>query len=211
MSSFLHISELSSETPTSNTIYINPRFRNAHINPNFLPRKQLPPQSAANQQQQQPFNIHINPLFLSSSTTPVPAAALPVRAPSLHPPIQLPKTSIISQTSRKLVRQPFAAQTSASINRRAENTTNGAPPLVKIGKRKLVRVRPVSNRAPLSNSNNTIENKAKFYVRVLDKTAYKIDRRSSNGKRSSFHGGINMNESLKSTRVIVTDRRLSRM
>lgn len=196
MSSFTNITELSSETRPNNTIYINPRFRNAHINPNFLLRKQ-PPSHAT-----QPFNIHVNPLFLSSLPTPPAPPQIPIQPP--------PKASIISQTNRKLVRQPVVQTLIATSS---EKSTSAADALVKIGKRKLVRVGQTSIRLPLSNS--YASEKSKSAIKVFNKAAYKIDRRNKmrlSIKKPYLYGSNNqLNESLKSTQVVVTDRRLLRM
>lgn len=200
MSKLTNIFEPSLETSTSNTIYINPRFRNAHINPNFLPRKQV--------QTPQPFNIHINPLFLPSHTQPITQASNQLPSQS-QPKLHLPKASIISQTNRKLVRQPIH-QTPA-ITRTAEPPQHTTP-LVKIGKRKLVRAEQLF-RVPLANSNN-IPDKPKSTIKVLQKTAYSIDRRNGPQlpiKRNLYKINNQLNENLKSTRVVVTDRRLLRM
>lgn len=191
----------SSETPISNTIYINPRFRNAHINPNFLPRK--PPTQTT-----QPFNIHINPLFLSAHqmSTTVPRVAS--HPPTTHPP----KASIISQTNRKLVRQPLVGTSSVSV--RLHNEPKKEPPqLVKIGNRKLVRVKVPPSRPPLGILSN-LGQKVRTPVKVLNKKAYSIDRRNRlnlPNKRNLYRISNQLNESLESTRVVVTDRRLLRM
>lgn len=168
-----------SDTSTSSTIYINPRFRNAHINPNFLPRSQLPPAA-------QPFNIHINPLFLAAR----PTFATVQHDTSQPPAPRLERSTIISQTSRKLVRKPIVH--SAKVIPRAE--TPNKPPLIKIGQRKLVRVGLPTRPAIVAER-----------VVFFRKTPYTIDRRNRlNGHRIS-------NATLKSTRVVKTNRKMSRM
>lgn len=197
-----HISSgTSPATPVASTIYINPRFRNAHINRNFLLRKHigldLPPVPTPS-----PFNIHINPAFLPA---PPPLANVPQSTQLL---VQKPKASIISQTNRKLVRQPVVQSLVRPISPAQRVSETSMAPLLKIGQRKLVRVGH-SSRPPLGNS-NYIE-KALSTIKVLNPNAYKIDRRKVAPTLPVKRIGNHLDESLASTRVLVTDRRLLRM
>ncbi|GAB0099182.1 Zinc finger CCCH domain-containing protein 3 [Sergentomyia squamirostris] len=91
-------------------IHINPKFRNAHINPSFFTTPTIP------------ANIHVNPKFLHVPPPPAPA-----------PPCEkFPKTEPIYKTMRKIIRN--VPSTSAKTLPSTPSTR-----LVKIRKHKLIR------------------------------------------------------------------------
>ena len=222
---------------TASSIHINPKFRNAHFNPNFI-NKNAQLQS---QQAPQSTNIYINPKFLTDPSVVMPhfqmASVPPVaisfpRLPS--PPVQIPpKNKIISKTSHKLIRQPIQTPP-----RQVMKDTGFAEriPLIKIGVRKLIRAGDSTSKS-LTKRNTVIAVKlarkppkklirkplqTKYKI-VKEQTTYKIDRRTIKAKLVSpvkrvgvagtkfglLRPGIN--ESLTPTKVIITNHKLLRM
>lgn len=195
-----------SNPPSS--IYINPKFRNAHINPNFLPKNLVQSTAAAtgphNEPQQQqppppppllkPTNIFVNPNFLrpnqmtavltdapsSTPAVPVPVTSQPCyRQPQQQP--QYVQAKIISQTNRKLVRQPQQQLTQSSIVTRPLVPANS--PLLRIGMRKLVRRNCSATAAASASSpsrSSSLQPPVRHTVALKAKhaaTRYKFDRR----------------------------------
>lgn len=150
-------------------IHFNPKFKNAHINPNFI---------------QQPSKILINPRFLlqqndyQSSTHEIfsrPTEILPT----------LQSTAIIRNTRRTLIRAP-------AVSKPPIPSTSKLPPvehpsncknLIKIGKNKLVtaahlvRVQQKENEIIKSKSESFIKTKKLKRMETEPKSIYKIDRR----------------------------------
>lgn len=186
---------------SNQSIYINPKFRNAHINPNFLPKCLTSGQKLPNPQAQPtPTNIFVNPNFLRPNQPIlqqqpqriVLAQVIPSSsAYQLQQPVGLaPKftqAKIISQTNRKLVRQPIvqpqplpsATQTTATVPIQSSSS-----PLLRIGMRKLVR-RGILAPTAVANSRispirHTATLKAKHTSRHSS-NQYKFDRRPNVG------------------------------
>lgn len=199
---------LSTAVPAS-SVHINPKFRSAHINPNFLNKKPLEP-IASNQ-------IHVNPKFYNNylqaptiSSHPTPIASiqpstsqntvtvtnnrfsikrLPIKATIPSP--------IISKTNKKIVRQPLQAPTtypsisklSISSSRIAKSYKN---PLVQNHPKSLVRQGALLNK----------------YAALRSK--YSIDyRKTRTPQRLTFASSLN--QSLGATTVIVNNYKLRRM
>lgn len=194
---------------SNQSIYINPKFRNAHINPNFLPKcltqsttgQQLPKPPPA---QPTPTNIFVNPNFLR----PIQPILQPQRivlaqqvipsssAYQLQPAVGLaPKftqAKIISQTNRKLVRQPIVLPQPVPSSTQTKATvpiTSSSSPLLRIGMRKLVRRGiPVSNAVAttrISPIRHTVTLKAK-HASSHSSNQYKFDRRPNVGASNTL-------------------------
>lgn len=120
----------------SNRIHVNPKFKSAHINPNFL----LKQNDIAPKQPQ----IHINPKFIRPS--PIVESTHNILAP--------PKASLIQKTLRKIVRKhdPIQKPVPIKIDKCVDKFT-------KIGKNKLVRVKksPDIVKTQLKNLNKTTD------------------------------------------------------
>lgn len=146
------------------TIYINPKFRNAHINPNFLLKNRrqevstvaLPQETTvqiALPPPKQPTTIFINPNFLppnydvpmsTTSTIFDPPPPTTTTRPIVQAP-QYARTQIISQTNRKLVRQPTIPVPPPVLAPNSPIVSQPRVPLVRVGIRKLVRRVPASH------------------------------------------------------------------
>lgn len=225
------ITNTTATTIGSTSVYINPKFRNAHINPNFLPKKPL--QSLApppNQIYINPKfkNAHINPMFLQKNPPTTTVAVTPnhnVAEKKEIPPNFTPQTSIVTKTSRKIVRQSVVApniiQKSPPKLAQQKPVSVSAVPLVKLGKRKLVRLTQQLKTSSISKlPTKPLHTLYKIVKGDMPKNLYKIDRRlvrSSISKNrmpiKSVHrissGGLN--ETLAAQKVIITNRKLLRM
>lgn len=88
---------------TASTVHINPKFRSAHINPNFISKKPLQT-NASNQ-------IHVNPKFYNDYLQQCPSIPVATSQPSASyqsTTNRLPITApIISKTNKQIVRQPL--------------------------------------------------------------------------------------------------------
>lgn len=164
----------------ANTIHVNPKFKSAHINPNFLQKQQI-------------SMIHINPKFLNQEIQPI----------SIIDKISPVKADIITKTRRKLVRISSPAVTER-ISVKTETT-----PMVKFGSKKLIRasylnqiktkqlVVPVADQKLIKNRYKIIRtNKENAVIRPINRFV---------GKYSLCRvGGVNNN--ITPVKVIVTDR-----
>lgn len=232
---------------TSTTVFINPKFKNAHINPNFLP-KPPPLQSVATPNQiyiNPKFkNAHINPMFLHKNSTITAAEAPAVISAAvaishnddLQPlPAQLSiaplseLTSIVTKTSRKIIRQPAVStnrstSTAANVPKKPSTGLSSLnaiefAPLLKLGQRKLIRATHVDRKLStlLSNSNKSIKKPVHTTYKIVKGDAlvnmYKIDRRLIRTKTpiKNVHRVGGINETLSTQKVIITDRKLLRM
>lgn len=224
---------------TSSTVFINPKFKNAHINPNFL-AKATPLQSVVTPNQiyiNPKFkNAHINPMFLhKNSTIPTADPAATSAVVNIHIsdlqtlPAQLSVaplselTSIVTKTSRKIIRQPMP--TNASTLQAVNVPMNNAEfvPLLKFGKRKLIRATHVKSDdarklSTLSaNSKKSLKKPIHTTYKIVKGDAlvdlYKIDRRLVRTRtpiKSAHRVGV-INETLSTQKVLITDRKLLRM
>lgn len=147
------------------TIFINPKFKNAHINPNFL--------KSSN-------SIHVNPKFLN-------LVAPPAYEPPVNPPLPpLPDGSsassntIIRNTRRTLIRMPAVARPSTVVAQKPP-----APPnqLIRISKNKIVtaahlmQVQQKENEIIKQTTESIIKSK-KLQRKTESSSIYKLDRRS---------------------------------
>lgn len=169
----------------ANTIHVNPKFKSAHINPNFL--------------QKQPIStIYINPKFLNE---------LKYENIKMNQQFSPTTADIITKTRRKIVRNSSPAVTK-TILVKTETT-----PMVKIGNKKLIRASyfnqikekrlapsvPIDQKLIKNRYKLVRTNKENSFVRPINKFV---------GKYSLCRiGGVG---NLTPVKVIVTDRRLLR-
>lgn len=194
----------SSTSSSSSSIHINPRFRNVHINPNFLGKSnsshgdtQIPPPSSNARPQ-----IYINPRFLSKPMENVSIATTQITKTSaaIHPIVSRPYKSAQENYEDPAVAAEPLADTKIHTRKKiinASKPTIVAPlnlsivlqptinlkPLIKIGSKKLIRI----------SSNQTISKPSKAvakvrrpiqtkYKIVKEQSAFKIDRRTAKSK-----------------------------
>lgn len=167
-------------------IHINPKFKNAHINPNFI---------------QQTSRILINPRFLQqqqngselSISSSSQHHAYPSRPSEIHhQPTPLPSTAIIRNTRRTLIRAPAVSQQPirpviSTPNPPVALTTSSTAQnnhLIKIGKNKLVTAAHLMNAQ--QKANEIIKSKTESLIKTVKlkrneiksaKSIYKLDRR----------------------------------
>lgn len=161
-----------------NTIHFNPKFKNAHINPNFI---------------QQPSKILINPRFLlqqqqndyqSSNSTNIVS-----RSPEILPTTISPSTTaIIRNTRRTLIRAPAVSKfpmpsTSQFPTPPVAHHPINSKNLIKIGNNKLVtaahlmNVQQKENEIIKSKTESLMKTKKFKMMETEPKSIYKLDRR----------------------------------
>lgn len=146
---FAKLQNIMAQKPT--TIFINPRFKNAHINPNFLPNKILinpnflqhsnsfpvvdpvipnVTQALPQQQQHKQLDATINPIIRNTRRTLIraPAASrpnVPVFSPQsvvIRKPLQLPYQQLIKISKNKLVTAAHLMKCQQKENEIIKNT-----------------------------------------------------------------------------------------
>lgn len=166
------------------SIFINPKFKNIHVNPNFL--------------QQSSKNIHVNPLFFLGSNLVAFQPAPPLEEnPPVKPPLP-PMPAIIRNTRRKLIRAPAACSSSRSnvipqsnnaVSTRYELPVQPQHQLIKISKNKLVTAAHLMKCQQKENEiiKNTTEliMKTKKLQRKAEEpeSVYKLDHRTQKKKK----------------------------
>lgn len=165
----------------SNTIHVNPKFKSAHINPNFL--------------QKQPIStIYINPKFLNE---------LKFEKIKINEQITPVRAEIITKTRRKIVRNSSPAVT------KSVSVKNETTPMLKIGNKKLIRASYFNQikAKRLVPEPQLIKNRYKL-VRTNKENSIVRPMKRFVGKYSLCRiGGVG---NLTPVKVIVTDRRLLR-
>lgn len=220
-------------TESRTKVFINPEFKRAHINPNFLPKTfsaaatptEIHPAAAA----VLPPNIHFNPAFLERLSLQqqqqndlqpvVPAPTMAAKVPHPNP--------IIKHTKRKLIRACSAVPSPLVTAPRKEPLV---APLVKISRNKLVRS-VASPAAPLvipktfnKTAESPIDSEKRFHHAFkgsIQQQRYKLDRRPPGvvrkvvlkpPKPSSIRRySLVRTNSIVPQRVVVTDRRLLKL
>lgn len=206
-------------TESRTKIFINPEFKKAHINRNFLSKPFPAPTETQSPAVPQP-NIHFNPAFLErlslqrqqeqvileQNCTTVAEAKVPQPNP------------IIKNTKRKLIR---ACSTVPSLATPSCKVPLVAP-LVKISRNKLVRSVPLNAAAQVVAA-KTLKPNA---VRIVEKRfhtfngsnqRYRLDRRpgtlktAMKPKSSIRRYSLVRTNSIVPQRVVVTDRRLLKL
>lgn len=180
------------------SIYINPKFRNVHINPNFLTKchnQSISSEQPPKPPPAKPTNIFVNPNFLRPNQPILQQQSVLAQQVTdssftyhqLQPTPLAPKftqAKIISQTNRKLVRQPIAHHEPLPLGPQTKSavpTTASSSPLLRIGIRKLVRRGTAASIGPVATSRlspirHTVSLKAKYASSNLT-NQYKLDRR----------------------------------
>lgn len=151
-------------TQKPTTIFINPKFKNAHFNPHFLPNKK----------------IHVNPKFLHQSVIPEvalqPVSVLPT------PTNEFRSNAIIRNTRRTLIRTPAFPRSNVSVE-----VTKTAPSqqLIRLSKNKLVtaahlmKCQQKENEIITKTKESIIKSKKLQRKTETKDSVYKIDRRYS--------------------------------
>lgn len=166
----------------SNTIHVNPKFKSAHINPNFL--------------QKQPIStIYVNPKFLKE---------LKFENIKINQQVTPVKAEIITKTRRKIVRNSTPAVTKSVL------VKNETTPMLKIGSKKLIRAsyfNQIKAKRLVPPEPQLIKNRYKL-VRTNKENSVVRPMKRFVGKYSLCRiGGVG---NLTPVKVIVTDRRLLR-
>lgn len=203
-------------------IYINPEFKKAHINPNFLtknlPQAPTEPKPVAIAAP----SIHFNPAFLerlslrqqqqneprlSQESASAPTAPIPQSNP------------IITNTKRKLVR----ASSAIPVSTTAVRTAPLVAPLVKVSRNKLIRSVPASVVVPHVAVNPTTKSagvriEKRFKLINGSKALYKLDRRPAGTLRLSLKPKSSVrrfslvrSNSISPQKVVITDRKLLKL
>lgn len=157
------------------TIFINPKFKNAHFNPNFVPNNK----------------IHVNPKFLQKRMTSVDTGA-----PLQSMPIPLPQSihqtnAIIRNTRRTLIRAPEAPRSNDFIDKIEVKKFTSQPQqqLIKISKNKLVtaahlmKCQQKENEIIKKTTESIIKSKNLQRKNNTKDSIYKLDRRFSPQKK----------------------------
>lgn len=176
-------------------IFINPKFKNAHINPNFLKSS----------------NIHVNPRFLFSP--PLPALPVNRQLPPI-PVAPVVSNAIVRNTRRTLIRAGAASrpQLPQSLGNKAQHQ------LIKISKNKLVtaahlmRCQQKENEIIKRTAETIIKKRKLERKNEEQQTIYKLDRRldSSLKKKKKIVStySIRRIDAISPKKVIVSDRKL---
>lgn len=187
----------SSTPPTSSsTIHINPKFRNVHINPNFLGKpKNNKIQPAIPVTTVAPTQIYINPRFLNSQMQQAAVDGSVVVDPvdvkysihlaSIDTPEQcllatepLADTKIHTRTKIINTSRPKIGNVLAVRNIVAKTVND--KPLIKIGSKKLIRAASNQSVAAKTTMRRPLQTKYKI---VKEQSTFKIDRRSFKAKQ----------------------------
>ncbi|XP_062708054.1 zinc finger CCCH domain-containing protein 3 [Aedes albopictus] len=204
-------------------IYINPEFKKAHINPNFLtknlPQAPTEPKPVAIAAP----SIHFNPAFLerlSLRQQQQNEHRVP-QEPASAPTAPIPQSNpIITNTKRKLVR----ASSAIPVSTTAVRTAPLVAPLVKVSRNKLIRSVPASVVVPHVAVNPTTKSAG---VRIVEKrfklingskALYKLDRRPAGTLRLSLKPKSSVrrfslvrSNSISPQKVVITDRKLLKL
>lgn len=190
------------------TIFINPKFKNAHINPNFL--------KSSN-------HIHINPKFVQRLTD------LPAPQPAIQPPQPSEPTikicnPIIRNTRRTLIRavasRPNVSSTILPSRGQIQEKSFAQPQhqLIKISKNKLVtaahlmKCQQKENELIKQTTESLIKSKKLHRKSDMKESIYKLDRRqnelSKKKKRIVSTYSIRRIDTISPQKVIVPERSL---
>lgn len=148
----------------STTIFINPKFRNAYINPQFL-------MGASTNS-----TIHLNPKFFTAQP-PLPPPQ-PIEAPIKVPePPPLAKSAIIKNTKRSLIRAPEKIESTVVLEHPVEIKKMS---LIKISNTKLVNASHLMSKQ--QKENETIKKATESLIK-----AKKIQRKKASGEKASIY------------------------
>lgn len=175
---------LPNTTLAASSIYINPKFRNVHINPNFFGKSNSNNvnNSSISASANVPTHIYINPKFLNSAATtqsPIKSTSYMVNSENAEP---LADTKV--HTRKKIINS--SKPSSITIP-----SMSSIKPLIKINLKKLMRIaEPKSNSFGIEKSSKVIAKvrrpiQTKYKI-VKEQTAFKIDRRSQQAKEKAL-------------------------
>lgn len=168
----------------STTIFINPKFKNAYINPNFL----VPASTT----------IHVNPKFLNqqvitsvnhlSSQPPLPPPRQQIKVPEPPPLASTNKSAIIKNTKRSLIRVqeklpgaiPCHGQIQTQQPKPLTDTIEKKLNLIKISNTKLVNASQLMSRQ--QKENETIKKATESLIK-----AKKLQQKKANGQKQSIY------------------------
>lgn len=202
-------------------IFINPEFKKAHINRNFLSKTiaTAVPTDAQFTTVLQP-NIHFNPVFLERLSLQRQQEEInleKISKPSTEVKIPLPNP-IIKHTKRKLIRACAAVPSSATTLCKEPLVA----PLVKISRNKLVRSVPmvasaqvVAPKHQISDGVRIVEKRFNTFNSIYQ--PYKLDHRPGTSeailkpKSSIRRYSLVRTNSIVPQRVVVADRRLLKL
>ncbi|XP_062544546.1 zinc finger CCCH domain-containing protein 3 [Armigeres subalbatus] len=200
-------------------IFINPEFKKAHINPNFLTKNlPLPAPTEAKFAATAMPSIHFNPAFLEKLSLQRHHGQN-VSQEKAPPVISHQSNPIIKHTQRKIVRASAAPPTTGVLR-----TTPLVAPLVKVSRNKLVRsvatpIAPTVAVQPIKSVEARIVQKRFKLINGGSKQLYKLDRRPVPALRTAMKPNkssirrfsLVRSNSISPQKVIVTDRRLLKL
>ncbi|CAO1322120.1 unnamed protein product [Diamesa hyperborea] len=169
--------------PSSNQIYINPKFKSAHINPSFL--NYLNVQNALPHYVAKP-KIHINPKFLNRQQPETPA--IQVAVVETPQPIQ----AIFQTSKRKLIRVPIVDPQVKLYNNQQQEIVTPSTSLIKISNNKLISASQLmanqhkENELIKKTTESIINSKKDQRNREAAQSIYRLDRRPSANKKKKI-------------------------
>lgn len=198
-------------------IFINPEFKKAHINRNFLTKNlPLPAPTEAKSAATAVPSIHFNPVFLKRLSL---QRQEQIVSQEKAPPVISPQSNpIIKHTQRKIVRASATPPTMGVLR-----TAPLVAPLVKVSRNKLVRsvATPIVPNIAVQSikSEARIVQKRFKLINGGSKQLYKLDRRPAptlrmamkSNKSSVRRFSLVRSNSISPQKVIVTDRRLLKL
>jgi hypothetical protein len=156
------------EQQKSSTIFINPKFKNAYINPNFLKNS-----ASATQ-------IHLNPKFLQQQQQQQDAAPPPLQQHKKPEATSVNSSAIIKNTKRSLIRAPMKIESKQEQQPAAAAPSHASPQnLIKISNTKLIKASHLMKYQQKENENikNATESLIKSKKLKNSESIYKLDRR----------------------------------
>lgn len=169
--------------PSSNQIYINPKFKSAHINPSFL--SYLNVKNALPQYVAKP-KIHINPKFLNRHQPETPA----IQVAKVETP--QPLQAIFQKSKRKLIRVPIVDPKVKLYNNQQQEIATPSNSLIKISNNKLISASQLmanqqkENELIKKTTESIINSKKDQRNREAAQSIYRLDRRPSATKKKKI-------------------------
>lgn len=180
------------------TIFINPKFKNAHINPNFIKGNN---------------SIHVNPkFFVGIPLVEAPPAAVPREIPRVI------NNAIVRNTRRTLIRAGAASRPQLSQSVKDKAPVHPQHQLIKISKNKLVtaahlmKCQQKENEIIKRTTETMIKTRKLARKNEAKQTVYKLDRRLSPiaKKKKTIVSTYSLRrvDAISPQKVIVSDRKL---